>query len=209
MNSRTGSRTHVPANSSGDAAVGSVAAGHRILEQFKHETASSVIVLDTLSQILPDHTYVTELRIEDNKLRLTGVTKDAPSLIALIEQSGRFAKATFCAHNAIAFEPGEHFHIEADIQPLVRRAMIATHPIDRYLARYAPRRGVDLCRARHRVRPAALFALLDVAERYRALNASAEDPCTFRSACTVFVVGILLGHGFDPRRLRLFWRARR
>ncbi len=108
------------AGSSRDAPVGSVAAAHRILEQFKHETPSSVIVLDTLSQILPDHTYVTELRIEDNKLRLTGMTKDAPSLIGLIEKSGRFTRATFFAPTTQSpSEPGEHFHIEAEIQPLV------------------------------------------------------------------------------------------
>jgi len=77
-------------------------------------------VLDALSQILPDHTYVTELRIEDNKLRLSGVTKDAPSLIALIEQSGRFTRATFSAPTTQSpSEPGERFHIEADIAPLV------------------------------------------------------------------------------------------
>ncbi len=107
------------AGSSPDAPVGSVAAAHRVLEQLKHEAPSSVIVLDTLSRILPDHTYVTELRIEDNKLRLTGVTKDAPSLIGLIEGSGRFAGATFFAPTTQSpSEPGEHFHIEADIQPL-------------------------------------------------------------------------------------------
>ena len=103
-----------------EAPVGSITAAHRILEQFKHEAPSSVIVLDTLSQILPDHTYVTELRIEDNKLRLTGVTKDAPSLISLIEQSGRFTRATFSAPTTQSpSEPGERFHIEAEIAPLV------------------------------------------------------------------------------------------
>ena len=79
-----------------------------------------VIVLDTLSRILPDHTYVTELRVEGNKLRLTGVTKDAPSLIGLIEGSGRFRGATFFAPTTqLPSEAGEHFHIEADIQLLV------------------------------------------------------------------------------------------
>jgi general secretion pathway protein L len=111
------------ANSSGDAAVGSVAAAHRILEQLKHEAPSRVIVLDALAQLLPDHTYVTELRIENNKLRLTGVTKDAPSLIGLIEQSGRFTKATFFAPTTQSpADPGEHFHIEAEIQPLGPRS---------------------------------------------------------------------------------------
>jgi general secretion pathway protein L len=110
----------VAASTSRDAPVGSIAAAHRVLEQFKHEAPSSVIVLDTLSRILPDHTYVTELRIEDHKLRLSGVTKDAPSLISLIEQSGRFTRATFSAPTTQSpSEPGERFHIEADIQPLI------------------------------------------------------------------------------------------
>jgi general secretion pathway protein L len=108
------------ASSAREAPVGSITAAHRLLEQLKHESPSSVIVLDALSRILPDHTYVTELRIEDNKLRLTGVTKDAPSLISLIEQSGRFTRATFSAPTTRSpSEPGERFHIEADIQPLV------------------------------------------------------------------------------------------
>jgi len=79
-----------------------------------------VIVLEMLSQILPDHTYVTELRIEGNKLRLTGITRDAPSLIGLIEQSPRFTRATFFAPTTRSpSDSGERFHIEAQIQPLV------------------------------------------------------------------------------------------
>jgi general secretion pathway protein L len=110
----------VAVGSSRDTQINSIEAAHRILEQFKHETPSSVVVLDTLSRILPGHTYVTELRVEDNKLRLTGVTKDAPSLIGLIEGSGRFRGASFFAPTTQSpSEGGEQFHIEADIQPLV------------------------------------------------------------------------------------------
>jgi general secretion pathway protein L len=102
-----------------EAARGSVAATQLSLEQRKHEAPSTVIVLDTLSQILPDHTYVTELRVEGNKLRLSGITRDAPSLIGLIERSGRFVRATFFAPTTRSrSEPGERFHIEAVIQPL-------------------------------------------------------------------------------------------
>ena len=83
------------------------------------QTPSSVIVLEVLSQILPDHTYVTELRIEGDKLRVIGVTRDAPGLIRLIEQSPNFTRATFFAPTTKApTDPGERFHIEAQIEPV-------------------------------------------------------------------------------------------
>jgi general secretion pathway protein L len=105
------------AASSREAASGSLTAQHK-LEQRKRDAAASVLVLETLSQILPDHTYLTELRIENNKARLVGVTLDAPSLIGLIEQSGRFTRATFFAPTTRSpSEQTERFHIEAHIQP--------------------------------------------------------------------------------------------
>jgi general secretion pathway protein L len=101
-----------------EAARGSVASAQLALERRKHEAPSTVMVVETLSQILPDHTYVTELRVEGNTLRVSGVTRDAPSLIGLIEQSGQFARATFFAPTTRSrSEPGERFHIEAVIQP--------------------------------------------------------------------------------------------
>jgi len=88
------------------------------LERRKHNDPSAVMVLDALSEILPDHTYVTELRIEANKVRLIGLTRDAPSLIELIERSRRFSRASFFAPTTRSSEDGrERFHIEAIIQP--------------------------------------------------------------------------------------------
>ena len=99
------------ADSSGNAAL-------RQLEQRKQTTPSSVIVLEALSQVLPDNTYVTELRVERDKLQLVGISRDAPLLIQLIERSPHFTHATFFAPTTqTPGDPGERFHIEAHIQP--------------------------------------------------------------------------------------------
>jgi general secretion pathway protein L len=106
------------ARASGDAPLDAATAAQRVVERRKHESPASVMVLDTLSQLLPDHTYVTELRVEGDKLRVIGLTRDAPSLIGLIEQSGRFTRATFFAPTTRSpTDPGERFHIEAQIGP--------------------------------------------------------------------------------------------
>lgn len=89
-----------------------------LLERRKYETPASVIVLESLSRLLPDHTYVTELHLAGNKLQIGGITRDAPSLIPLIEQSQHFTRATFYAPTTRSpSDPGERFHIEAQIEP--------------------------------------------------------------------------------------------
>ena len=89
------------------------------MERRKNETAAIVIALDALSHVLPDHTYVTELHIEGGKLQIVGISRDAPSLIRLIEQSEHFTRATFFAPTTRApSDPGDRFHIEAQLQPV-------------------------------------------------------------------------------------------
>ena len=90
----------------------------RALVSRKTKSPSSVIALEILSQILPDDTYVTELRIEGAKLRITGITHDAPRLIRLIEQTRHFKKASFFAPvTRLQSDPGDRFSIETHMDP--------------------------------------------------------------------------------------------
>ena len=101
----------------GQAAVARSASA--VLDRRKQETPATVIVLEALSEILPDHTYVTELRVEGNKVQVIGVTQDAPGLIGIMEQSPHFRRATFFAPTTrSATDPGERFHIEAQVEPV-------------------------------------------------------------------------------------------
>lgn len=92
------------------------AANSALSARAKQTTPSTVIVLETLSRLLPDATYVTELHIDGDKIQLIGMTQDAPALIRLIEQSQQFTQATFFAPTTrAAGEAAERFHIEAHI----------------------------------------------------------------------------------------------
>jgi general secretion pathway protein L len=89
-----------------------------LLAKRKQTTPSSVMVLEAISRALPDTTYVTELRIEGDKVQVVGISQDAPSLIRLMEQSPQFSRATFFAPTTRSQnDPGERFHIEVHLTP--------------------------------------------------------------------------------------------
>lgn len=89
-----------------------------LLIRRKQSTPASVIIIEALSALLPQDTYATEVRIEGDKLQIVGVTRDAPSLISILEQSPHFSSAGFFAPTThAASEPGERFHIETKLKP--------------------------------------------------------------------------------------------
>jgi general secretion pathway protein L len=89
-----------------------------MLAQRKRATAASVIVLESLSQALPDDTYLTQLQLANGNVQISGITREAASLIRIIEQTDQFKHATFFAPTTRApVGNGEQFHIEARVTP--------------------------------------------------------------------------------------------
>jgi general secretion pathway protein L len=92
-------------------------AGEQAVQARKRAAPSAVMTLETLANTLPDGTHLTELHIEDGKVQIVGLSGDAPTLIRLMEQSRRFARATFFAPTVRVPSGGETFHIEAHLEP--------------------------------------------------------------------------------------------
>jgi general secretion pathway protein L len=81
---------------------------------FKETSYSAVFALEGLSRALPDTAYLTDFRLEKGLLRITGLTNDAPALIAPLEQSGHFTNVRLSAATTRSAESGLFtFNIEA------------------------------------------------------------------------------------------------
>jgi len=87
----------------------------------KETATSSVIVMEALSRALPESAYVTEIRLEKEKLRIVGLADDAPGLLAPLEKSGHMTDVRFFAPTARGPDGRRfRFSIEARIQPHIR-----------------------------------------------------------------------------------------
>jgi general secretion pathway protein L len=84
-------------------------------------TPYAVLALDALAQALPDNTWLTELRLTEGRLRMTGISKNVPGLVPLIEASPVFSGATFFAPTArLPDGQGDRFHLETRLLPVER-----------------------------------------------------------------------------------------
>jgi general secretion pathway protein L len=78
----------------------------------------SVLAVDALSESLPDDTYLTELRISEGRVRVTGVSRSVSRLVPLLEASPSFAEPTFFAPTTrLPNNQGDRFHLDARIVP--------------------------------------------------------------------------------------------
>jgi general secretion pathway protein L len=84
----------------------------------KETAPAGVLVLDALSQALPDSAYLTELTLQKSTVRIVGLTSDAPALIAPLEHFGQFADVRFFAPTTRGPDGRLFwFHIEARVEP--------------------------------------------------------------------------------------------
>lgn len=77
-----------------------------------------VIVLERLSRLVPDNTWLIDLRLTRSEASLSGYTKDASALVPLIEQSRLFSDVRFLAPVVRDVGDSERFQIGARIAPV-------------------------------------------------------------------------------------------
>ncbi len=82
----------------------------------KQNAPTLLAVLEELSRVLPDRTWVADLRLDGDKLSLVGYSGSASALIAVIEESDLFKGAEFAS--PVTPDPtlrAERFHLVATV----------------------------------------------------------------------------------------------
>ena len=76
----------------------------------------AVELLDALSRTLPDHAYLTDLRLEKDRLQISGVTRQSADLVPALEQSHSFINvAFFAATTRLENGAADRFHLEMQL----------------------------------------------------------------------------------------------
>ena len=98
-----GRRSHRTANHDGVA-----------LLALKRKTPVAVLTINTLAKLLPDQTWITDLRVVNGHVRMTGISRDVSKLVPLMESSPDFANATFFAPTIrLPGKTGDRFYLQA------------------------------------------------------------------------------------------------
>jgi general secretion pathway protein L len=76
------------------------------LQRLKLATTPTVEVLDALTKLLPSSVWLTDVRLENGFLDITGLAKSGAGLLPLFEHSALFADATMAS--GVNFDPQEN-----------------------------------------------------------------------------------------------------
>ena len=90
------------------------------LQNLRHleQSPNRLNVLKDLTQLIPDHTWLFNLRINRQNLEMGGMSKSAADLIPLLEKSGWLTKTEFASPIVTDANKIEHFKIKAEIKGL-------------------------------------------------------------------------------------------
>jgi general secretion pathway protein L len=81
-------------------------------------TPFAVLALNALSASLPEDTWLTEFRVAEGHVRMTGVSRAVSRLVPVLEASPSFAEATFFAPTTrLPNSQGDRFHLDAKLVP--------------------------------------------------------------------------------------------
>ena len=87
------------------------------LVRIKENNPSIIEMLNLLTKVIPDHTYVQRLSLESGQLSIQGVSASASELIAIIDQTGLFDEIRFAAPVTQSGADGlERYSITANIK---------------------------------------------------------------------------------------------
>ncbi len=88
----------------------------QFLVRRKQKSVKATEVLDELTRILPDGTWLRQFKIKDREVRISGFSQAASNLIGLIEQSLMFENARFTSPVTQDRREGlERFNVAADL----------------------------------------------------------------------------------------------
>ena len=88
----------------------------RFVVERKHREPSATEVLDELTRLLPDHTWVLKLGLRDKKLTLSGYSAKPSSLIGLLERSDMLKEVRFSSPVTMDQRIGlERFNLTATV----------------------------------------------------------------------------------------------
>jgi general secretion pathway protein L len=87
------------------------------LSREKQAYLPTVRILEELTHIIPDETFLTDFTLDKQKIRISGFSTSAASLIAVVDASPLFANPKFTAAVVkVPWRNGEQFNMELDLE---------------------------------------------------------------------------------------------
>ncbi len=86
------------------------------LERKRSSTVSNLMLLNELTEVLPDHTWISNLQVDDTSVRLQGESREASALISVLESTQYLRNVRFSSPVTLnARTTKERFAIVADL----------------------------------------------------------------------------------------------